>query len=156
VECKYSQCNHYLSNRFDVTVAFWAFKVNNEIFHIVCVVFMMLFMSGRVDRLNKKGRPIICRTLSIILCLVRLFIVFDDELSRTLLELQKIVQIDIFFVICPWLIPQRRCMSHAQRSRLAGRCRLLFIVCPASGPGLGKLGVGRRAVVVLVSCYCCR
>lgn len=156
MEYKYSQCNHYLSNRFDVTVAFWAFKINNEIFHIRCVVFMMLFMSCRADRFNKKRRPIIFRTLSIILCFVRLFIVFDDELSRTLLELQKIVQIDIFFVICPWLIPQRRCMSHAQRSRLAGRCRLLFMVCPASGPGLGKLGVGRRAVVVFVSCCCCR
>lgn len=145
-----------MSNGFDVTVAFWAFKVNNEILHIRCVVFMMLFTSGRADRLTKKRRPIICRTLSIILCLVRLFIVFDDELSRTLLELQKIVQIDIFFVICPWLIPQRRCMNHAQRSRLAGRCRLLLMMCPATGPGLGKLGVGRRAVVVLVSYYCCR
>lgn len=142
LECKYSQCNHYLSNRFDVGAAFWAFKGNSDILHRRCVVLIVLFVSGATNRLNNKRRPIICRMLSIILCLVRLFIVFGDKLTRSPSEWRKIVRIDIFSAVCPWLIPRRGRMSHAPRSRGAGRCSTRFMV---SRIWSGTLEVGCRA-----------
>lgn len=154
LEWRYSQCNHYLSNRFDVAVAFWAFKGNSDILHKRCVVLIVLFVSGATNRLNNKWSPIICHMLSLILCLVRLFIVFGDKLSRSPSELRKIVRIDIFCAVCPWLIPRRWRMSHAPRSQGASRYSTRFMVSRiwSGRPGLWKLGVGRRAVVV-TCCY---
>jgi len=137
---RYSQCNHYSPNRFDVIVAFWKFNGdNNNILHRRYVILIVLFVFGATYRLNKNRRAtIFCCTLSIIKCSVKLFIVFGDKLSRSPSELRKTVRIDIFSAVCLWLILRRRRMSHAPRSRRSTRFMMFHVWS-------GTLEVGCRA-----------